>query len=320
MKAVVCTGYGSPEVLEVREVARPVPEDHEILVRVLATTVTRGDTIMRSFRVPPLFWIPGRLALGITKPRHPILGMELAGDVEAVGEAVTRFRVGDAVLASTFASGFGGHAEYKCLPQDGIVVRKPANLSYEEAAGVAYGAITALWYLRDGGVGPGSRVLVNGASGAVGTYAVQLAHHYGADVTGVCSTGNVELVKALGADRVVDYTEEDFTQDGDLYDILFDAVGKCDFWRCLASLAPGGVFISTFMVRSRARWLSWRTGHRVIAGTAEERLEDLELLAGLLETGEVRPVIDRVLLLEQAGEAHAYVDTGHKKGNLVLMV
>ena len=320
MKAIVATKYGSPEVLQLREVEKPKPKDNEILIKVHATTVNAGDCRMRSFTVPPMFWLPGRIALGFRKPRNPIFGMELAGEVEAVGKDVTLFKAGDQVFASTFKVNFGAHAEYKCLPEDGAVVTKPNNMTYEDAATLSVGAITALFFLKKGNIQPGKKVLINGVSGSVGTFAVQLAKYFGTEVTGVCSTQNIELVKSLGIDKVIDYTQEDFTKNGETYDIIFDTVGKTSLSQCKSSLKNKGYYLNTVMAGSMINGLlySMTTDKKVVGGTAVTRKEDLVFLKELTETGGLKSVIDRCYPLEQMVEAHRYVDQGHKKGNVVI--
>ena len=321
MSAIVATGYGAPDVLQLTDVEKPVPKDNELLVRVRATTVTAGDTRMRSFSVPSLLWLPARMTLGFSKPRH-IFGMELAGDVEAVGSAVQRFKVGDQVFASTLQHTFGGHAEYKCLPEDGAVAVKPRQLSYAEAATLAIGAHTALYFLRAGKIQPGQQVLINGASGSVGTFAVQLARYFGAHVTGVCSTRNVALVQSLGADQVIDYTQVDWTSMGETYDIIFDAVGTTTFAHCNRALKPNGSYLHTGMVGAAIKGLWYRltAGKHVIGGTAAPRREALDVLRELSEAGRLKSVIDRSYPLDQIADAHRYVDTGRKQGNVVITV
>ncbi|GAA3401474.1 NAD(P)-dependent alcohol dehydrogenase [Paenibacillus hodogayensis] len=302
MRAIICTKYGSPDVLKLQEVEKPAPKDRELLVKVYATTVTSGDCRVRTFKSPPLLWLPMRLALGLRKPRNPILGVELAGKVEAVGKRVTRFKKGDRVYALS-GMRFGAHAEYVCLPEDGAVALMPAHATYEEAAAVPFGATTALHFFRKAHIRSGQSVLIYGASGAVGTSAVQLAKYFGAEVTGVCSTANMPLVKSLGADRVVDYTKEDFAGRGERYDIVLDAVGKGSKAQCKQALKPNGTYVTV-------------DGQ----GIAKVRGEDLAFLKELVESGSLHPVIDRRYPLEQVPEAHRYVEKGRKKGNVVITV
>lgn len=302
MKAIVASKFGGPEVLQLRQVEKPAPKGNEILVKVQATTVSAGDIRMRTLNVPLLFWLPARLTLGFTKPKHPIYGMELAGEVAAVGQDVTRFKVGEPVFASTLAENFGGYAEYKCLPETGLVLTKPHNMTYEEAATVPIGGPTALRLLRKGNIRRGQKVLVYGASGSVGTYAVQIAKAYGAEVTAVCSTANVAMVKSLGADHVVDYTSEDFSAGGARYEAIFDAVGKCPKSQRDKALAPNGLFVTVAKLNTK------------------QSLEELTVVKGLIEAGQVKTVIDRRYPLEEIVEAHRYVEKGHKAGNVVITV
>lgn len=307
MKAIVYTKYGPPEVLHLKEIPKPDPGDNEVLVKVHATTVTIGDCRMRSFTVPPEQWLFARLYLGIFRPRRSILGMELAGEIEAVGKNVTHFKPGDAVFASTFEANFGGYAEYKCFPENGVMALKPANLSFGEAAASVGGMTTALRCLRRGNLQPGQNILVYGASGAVGTNAVQLARNlFRTEVTGVCSTANLELVKSLGASHVMDYTREDFTQQGKIYDVVFDAVARILPAQARKALKPGGIYLNVH-----------RDAH---AQRDTPPLQEFLRLKELLEAGTLKPVIDRVYPLGQIVEAHRYVDQGHKKGNVVITV
>ena len=300
MKAMVCTKYGKPDVLQLQEVEKPIPKENEILIKIYATTVTSGDCRVRSFNSPLLLWLPLRIVLGLRKPRKSILGVELAGEVEDVGKNVTRFKKGDQLFAMTGMK-FGGYAEYICLPEKGTIAVKPENVTYEEAASISFGGTTALHFFRKGTIQTGQKVLIYGASGAVGTAAVQLANYYGAEVTGVCSAKNSELVKSLGADLVIDYQNENFTEKQEKYDLIFDAVGKITKNQCKEALALNGRFVSV-------------EGQ----GIAKVQTKDLLLLKKLMEEGQIQSVIDRCYSLEQVPEAHEYVETGHKIGSVVI--
>jgi len=307
LKTILYTQYGSPEVLQMADLPKPAPRDNEVLVKIRATTVTIGDCRMRSFTVPPEQWLFARLYLGVFKPRRPVLGMELAGDVEAVGAKVTRLKPGDPVFASTFDAGWGGYAEYKCFPENGTLAPKPSNLDYGASAAAVGGGGTALRCLRQAKLQPGQTVLIYGASGAVGTNAVQLARNlFGAEVTGVCSAANLDLVKSLGASHVLDYTRQDFTRQGILYDVVFDAVSKFPAAQARQALKPGGVYLNV---------------HRDARPTAgQTRLQELLELKDLLEDSHFKPVVDRVYPFEQIVEAHRYVETGRKRGNVVIAI
>ena len=303
MKAAVCTKYGPPNVLVLTELEKPNPKQDEVCIKIHATAVTSSDCMVRSFNLPYSMWIPARLVLGITRPRRPVLGMVVAGEVAGVGRGVASFSEGQQVFGlDRFA--FGAYAEYKCMPSSGLLTSKPFNLSYEEAAAIPYGGMLALHFLKRGEIRSGQRVLVYGASGAVGTSAVQLVKHFGAEVTGVCSTTNLGLIRSLGVDAVIDYTKDDFTKMDGLYDLIFVAVGsrvrppsRAD---CRRALVAGGRYVS------------------VDQGKPVMSIEDLVLLKQLVEAGELKPVIDQCFPLEQIAEAHRYVDRGHKKGNVVI--
>ncbi|MEQ9442951.1 MAG: NAD(P)-dependent alcohol dehydrogenase [Cyclobacteriaceae bacterium] len=328
MKAVEYTAYGSPEVLQMTEVSKPVPQDHEVLIKIRATTVTATECTFRQGK--PYF---SRLFTGLRRPKNTRLGEELAGEIEAVGKQVTKFKAGDQVFG-TAGPAFGANAEYICLPEDGVIVPKPTNLTFEEAASTCDGFLTALPFLRDKGkIQAGQKVLIYGASGSIGAAAVQIARYYGSEVTGVCSTANVDLVRSLGASQVIDYKKEDFTAPGTgknrpTYDIIFDAVGKTTFSRCKNSLTENGRFLEAGIglgifrhvigtaLFGRKKALIAATGLR----PPHERVQDLALLKSLLEAGEITPVIDRQYPLEQIAEAHRYVDAGHKKGNVTITI
>lgn len=302
MRAVVCTKYGPPEVLKVRDLPKPTPKSSEVCIKIFATAVTASDCIVRAFNVPLRLKLPMGAVLGFTKPRNPILGLVLAGEVESVGHDVTRFKRGNEVYGFT-AFRFGAYAEYKCLPETAILAPKPSNITYEEAAAIPYGGLLALYFLKKANIQSRHSVLVYGASGAIGTSAVQLAKYFGAEVTGVCSTANLNLVKSLGADAVIDYTEEDFTRNGARYDLIFNAVGKRK-------------------ARLEAQGSLTADGSHITVDDSSPRLraEDLAFLTDLVEAGKLRPVIDRRYSLEQIVDAHRYVDKGHKKGNVVIAV
>ncbi|MCG2783761.1 MAG: NAD(P)-dependent alcohol dehydrogenase [Anaerolineae bacterium] len=325
MKAIVYTEYGPADVLKLQEIAKPTPKDNEVLIKVHAATVTAGDVNMRGFTfVPPGLGFLPRLMFGIKQPKKIILGTEVAGEIEAVGKDVTRFKPGDQVFGIGSAS-LGAYAEYVCRPEKEALVVKPGKLSCADVASVPFGMLTALYFLRDlAKLQPGQKVLVNGASGGVGVYAVQLAKYYRAEVTGVCSTANLELVKSLGADKVIDYTRQDFTQTGETYDVILDTVvGKNDFNHCKNTLKPKGLYLAVAGgSREMGKMLTtfFSSGKKVLAGSGNETPEDLQFIKELLETGKIKPVIDRIYPLEQIAEAHRYVDTGRKRGGVVITI
>jgi NADPH:quinone reductase-like Zn-dependent oxidoreductase len=322
MKAIVYTKYGHPEVLQMKEVEKPIPKDNEILVKIKATTVTVADIRSRSFKVPPAFWLPARITLGLRQPKKATLGMELAGEVESVGKDVKLFKQGDQVFAASLL-GFGAYAEYKCLSEDGPIAIKPNNITYEESAAIPIGARTALFFLRKANIQIGQKVLVYGASGSVGTYAVQIAKYLGAEVTGVCSTTNIEMVKSLGADHVIDYTVEDFSNKGEIYDVIFEAVDKSSFSACMNSLKNKGTYINITVPIPNFQMLRTKmsSGKKLILSqNSPESPEALNFLKELVEAGKLKVVIDRSYTLEEIVEAHRYVEKGHKKGNVVITV
>jgi 2-desacetyl-2-hydroxyethyl bacteriochlorophyllide A dehydrogenase len=328
MKAIVFTKYGPPDVLHLKIIPKPAPKENEILVRVYATPVNYGDLTARNFahsqfNMPALLYLPARLTFGWNKPKTNILGSELAGEVEAVGSAVTRFRSGDQVFAYVGMK-MGAYAEYICIPETGMVALKPANLTYAEAATLPYGAVMASSLLRKAHLQPGHKVLIHGASGGIGSMAVQLAKHMGAEVTGVCSTPRLDFVHSLGADQVIDYTQEDFTQNGETYDLIFDILGKSSFKRLKRSLTPNGVYLlASYKMKAVLQMLSTaltRSGRKVICAFAEEKVEDLVAIKELAEAGQIKAIIDRCFPLEQAAEAHRYVEAGGKMGPVVITI
>jgi NADPH:quinone reductase-like Zn-dependent oxidoreductase len=322
VKAIVCQRYGPPDVLQLKEVERPVPKDDEVLVRVHAATVTAGDCEIRRFKMPIWLWVPARIGFGFRGPRKKILGQELAGEIESVGKDAKLFKKGDQIFALTGLR-LGAYAEYDCLPEKGLMATKPANMTYEEAAAVPLGGLHASHFLRKANVRSGQRVLINGAGGSIGTFAVQLAKSFGAEVTAVDSTRKLDMLRSIGADHVIDYTQEDFTKGGKTYDVIFDVVGKSSFSGCIRSLREGGFYLlgnPGLSQQVRGLLSSRKKGKKVIGGTMSYKAEDLDFLRGLIEAGKMRSVIDRRYPLEQIAEAHRYVDTGQKAGNVVITV
>jgi NADPH:quinone reductase-like Zn-dependent oxidoreductase len=324
VKAVIYTEYGPPEVLKLKEIERPMPKEKEILIRVHAVAATTGDSNSRGFTfVPPGFGPLPRLMFGLRKPRKQILGLNISGEVVSIGEKVTQYKVGDQVFGST-GSVFGGYAEYVSLPEDAVLAPKPNEVSYEEACTYAFGAQTALYFLRNlGKVTSGQRVLINGASGSVGTFAVQLAKYYGAHVTGVCSAEKHGLLRSLGADTVIDYTKEDFTKNGESYNVILDVIGKIPFPQLKDSLAQDGLFLAVeagLGEFARALWTSITGGKKVKVGVGLANKKDMLFLKKLMETGKIRSVIDTVYTLEKIVDAHKHVDSGHKKGDVVIRI
>ena len=332
MKAIVYTEYGPPEVLQLKEVEKPAPKDNELLIRNFATSVQYGDIVARNFGnvspgdfyMPLLFWLVGRMQSGFRKPKNTILGAEFAGEVESVGKNVKLYGIGDQVFGY-LGQTMGADAEYVCMPEDGVVAIKPANMTHAEAAVIPYGAIMALYFLREkADVQSGQKVLINGASGSIGLAAIQIVKsHYGAEVTGVCSTPRIELVKSLGADKVIDYTKEDFTQNGETYDLILDILGKSSFSHCKSSLSQNGIYLlASFKMRDLLDMLrtSVSGSKRVICAIAPGSREDLVSVKKLIEAGKIKAAIDKSFPLEQTAEAHRYIEDGHKKGHIAITV
>jgi len=327
MKAIVCTKYGPPEVLQLKEVEKPIPKDNEVLVKIHAATVTMGDCEMRSFKFPGLLKFLMRLGIGFRGPRkkNSILGQELAGEIEAVGDEVTLFKKGDPVFATT-GFHFGAYAEYICLPEDGMLAIKPTNMTYEEAAVVPIGGLEALHFLRKANIQKGQTILISGASGSIVTVAIQLAKYYGAEVTGVGNPKSLEVMKSIGADKVIDYTKEDFTENGETYDVIFDVIGKSSFSSYVSSLNKNGIYLLAnpkMSLINREKRTAKKSDIKYISGnmdTTKERIEQLFILKELIEDGKLKSVIDRRYPLEQTAEAHVYVEKGEKTGNIVIAV
>jgi NADPH:quinone reductase-like Zn-dependent oxidoreductase len=330
MKAIVYEEYGPPDVLQLKEVPKPTPKDNEVLIRVYATPVDYGDLVARNFaniryrdfHMPALFLLPMRFVFGLRKPKKTILGSEFAGKIEAIGKDVKKFKKGDEVFAYP-GMNMGANAEYKCMPEDKMIGIKPANMTYEEASCVPYGGIMALSHLRKVNIKKGQKVLINGASGGIGSMGLQLAKHYGAEVTGVCGTPRVEYVRSLGVDSVIDYTKEDFTKNGQTYDVIYDILGKSSFSRCKGSLTENGTYLlASFKMRKVFQMFRTKIvgKKKVICAIASEKQEDMTLLKELVEAGKIKTIIDRSFPLGQTAEAHRYVETGHKKGNVVITV
>jgi NADPH:quinone reductase-like Zn-dependent oxidoreductase len=329
MKAVIYTQYGSPDVLQLKEVEKPTPKDNEILVRIHAASVNYGDILARKlakispyreFNMPLIFFLPARMEFGFRKPKKNILGNEFAGEVEATGRHVTRFKIGDAVFGYR-GMNMGAHAEYLCMPEDGLITHKPVNMTYDEAAAIPYGALTALNLLRKVSLQRGQKVLINGASGGIGSAAVQLAKHYGTEVTGVCSTPRMGFVKSLGADHVIDYTKEDFTNNGKTYDVILDVLGRSSFSKCRKSLNENGRYLlASFKIRQLLQmlWTSRFGSRKVICAMSLEKPADLTFIKELAEAGRIKSVIDQRFPLAQTVEAHRYMESGQRKATVVI--
>lgn len=315
MKAIVCTKYGAPEFLQMKEVEKPSPKDNEILIKIHASSVSSGDSRMR--RADPFII---RLIFGFKRPRKPILGVVFAGEIEAIGTSVSNYKIGDQVFGSS-GMNFGAHAEYVSVPEDAVLALKPNNMTYEEAASIPFGATASMHFLRIANIQQGQKVLIYGASGALGTMAVQLAKNYGAEITAVCSTANIELMKSLGADHVIDYTQEDFTRNGKKYDVVFDTIGKSSLRKALKSLSDNGHLLLASagigtMIGGSIK--SMFIKKKIVSGVIKETVKDMNFFKQLIEKGSLKAVIDRTYPLEKIAEAHAYVDKGHKKGNVII--
>ncbi|PFH91038.1 NAD(P)-dependent alcohol dehydrogenase [Bacillus sp. AFS088145] len=323
MKAIICTKYGPPEVLQITEVAKPKIKDDEVLIKIHATTVTAGDVKLRSSDFPYMYWLLSRLMFGLTKPKNQIPGCELAGEIVTVGKNVRNFKTGDQVFGYSGFT-FGANAEYISLHQEGVLAKKPINMSFEQAAAVPVGALTALHFLRRSIIQNGQKVLIYGASGSVGTYAIQLAKYFGTEVTALCSTSNLELVRVLGANEVIDYTNEDLAKSKKTFDIIFDTVGKSSFSNCKRLLNKDGVYLLSAVwklsVYFQAIWSNLISNKKAILGVANMNNEDLNYIKALIEADKLKAVIDRHYPLDQIVEAHRYVEKGHKKGNVVINI
>jgi NADPH:quinone reductase-like Zn-dependent oxidoreductase len=322
MKAIVWTKYGPPNVLQLQELTKPIPQDNEVLIKVHAATVTAGDCETRSFTFTMIFWLPLRVMLGFFKPRKLILGQELAGEIEAIGNKVTRFNKGDYVFAATLFR-FGAYAEYICLPETYPILHKPASITFEEAATIPTGGINGLHFIKKANVQSGQKVLINGAGGSIGTYALQIAKDIGAQVTCVDSTEKLDMLRSMGADHVIDYTQQDFTQSGETYDVIIDVIGKSNYSRCVRLLKPGGRYVLgtfTFLGLIRGTWTSMTSNKKVLSEMANYQTEDFAFLKELIEAGKIKPTIDKHYPLEEIVEAHTYVEQGRKKGNVVIRV
>ena len=319
MKAIVCTKYGPPDVLQLKEVEKPTPKDNEVLIRIYGTTVTAGDTELRGLKFSFLMRLLMRLGVGIIRPRKKILGQELAGEIETVGKDVKQFKEGDQIFAST-AFRFGTYAEYICLPSTYVMAKKPTNMTYEEAAAVITGGINALWYLRKANIHSGQKVLIRGASGTIGTFAIQLAKYYGAEVTAVGNSNSLEMMKSLGADKLIDYTKDDITKSLETYDVIFDVIGKSSFPVFIKSLKENGTYLLANMGARKVRKLL-KSGQKVILGKSLiYQIEDLVFLRELIEAGKLKTAIGKRYSLEQIPEAHRFIEKGEKTGNLVIKV